>query len=417
MGELLDFKYQGNFDFFNVSSYYGDQKRFKNVLIADCEKVLEYSHKTIQDICLLGYSLKELKESGRWQWVKNPKTGDCFEGGEFAKFSYYAFGFSETKTSDLLRISKFLRVSDETKEVYLPEQYKVYKTSQLVELAPVEEGQRHYFKPEMTVEDMRLIKRYMEWGHYWDESRQAKADGVEFDIMAHAKAWKEQEEQKKNGNKVQPLNEVLDGQITLEELEEVEETPEENPTSDLASSCEADESDEIESAREAARQAGIPFSDKPFEGPDDDFNPHVYDGSMSVADYKRMQEEIAEDDEDDESEEELEEEQENQTSDLAETRTEEKPRYNFKTRAGVREFLADSEKWPGRSGYWWFQPACCYTFRNGAMLYALKYTSITDINTFHRKDCVLYFIKHQGAVSEITKEQFEQYCALHKDEL
>ena len=419
MADLLDFKNRENFDFFNVSSYYGDQQRFKSALKADCEKVLEYTHKTIQDMCMLGYQLKELKESGRWQWVKNPKTGYCFEGGEFAEFSNYAFGFSKTKTSDFLRISKFLQVRGEN-EIYLPERYKDYETSQLTELASVEDGRLHYFNPEMTVEEMRLVKRYMEWGPYWDEHKKALEDGEEFDALAYAQAWKAREDEKKN--KPQPPEGVLPGQKSIEdfstsfnvkqyeeedeqeleeEVSEEESEEEENPTSDLADESDEEETDEIERAREAARQAGIPFSDKPFEGEDDDFNPLAYDGSMSVSDYKQMQEEIAEADK--ELEEELEEEEETG--------------YNFKTRAGVREFLADSEHWAGRSGYWWFQPACCYTFRNGAMLYALKYTSITDIDTFGRKDCVLYFIKHQGAVSEITKEQIEQYCALHKDEL
>lgn len=47
----------------------------------------------------------------------------------------------------------------------------------------------------------------------------------------------------------------------------------------------------LEEARKAAHEAGIPFSDKFYEG-EDDFNPNVFDGSMSIEDYKLMNEMI-----------------------------------------------------------------------------------------------------------------------------
>ena len=43
---------------------------------------------------------------------------------------------------------------------------------------------------------------------------------------------------------------------------------------------------EISEAREKAHEAGLPFSSAPFDG-EEDFNPYVFDGSMSVEDYKR----------------------------------------------------------------------------------------------------------------------------------
>lgn len=39
------------------------------------------------------------------------------------------------------------------------------------------------------------------------------------------------------------------------------------------------------------RDAGLPFSSAPFDG-EEDFNPYVFDGSMSVEDYKRMHDDI-----------------------------------------------------------------------------------------------------------------------------
>ena len=46
--------------------------------------------------------------------------------------------------------------------------------------------------------------------------------------------------------------------------------------------------EEIEKGRAAARAAGLPFSEKPFRD-GEDFDPYVFDGSMSVEDYELMQ--------------------------------------------------------------------------------------------------------------------------------
>ena len=46
--------------------------------------------------------------------------------------------------------------------------------------------------------------------------------------------------------------------------------------------------EEIEKGRAAARAAGLPFSEKPFRD-GEDFDPYVYDGSMSIEDYELMQ--------------------------------------------------------------------------------------------------------------------------------
>ena len=46
--------------------------------------------------------------------------------------------------------------------------------------------------------------------------------------------------------------------------------------------------EEIEKGRAAARAAGLPFSEKPFRD-GEDFDPYVYEGSMSVEDYELMQ--------------------------------------------------------------------------------------------------------------------------------
>ena len=43
---------------------------------------------------------------------------------------------------------------------------------------------------------------------------------------------------------------------------------------------------DIEAARQQAAEAGLPFSERLVEGPEDELNPYTYDGSMTVADYE-----------------------------------------------------------------------------------------------------------------------------------
>lgn len=46
---------------------------------------------------------------------------------------------------------------------------------------------------------------------------------------------------------------------------------------------------DIEAARQQAAEAGLPFSERLVEGPEDEINPYTYDGSMTVADYEAAQ--------------------------------------------------------------------------------------------------------------------------------
>ncbi len=46
--------------------------------------------------------------------------------------------------------------------------------------------------------------------------------------------------------------------------------------------------EEIEKGRETAHAAGLPFSEKPYRG-GEDFDPYIYDGTMSIKDYGLMQ--------------------------------------------------------------------------------------------------------------------------------
>lgn len=46
---------------------------------------------------------------------------------------------------------------------------------------------------------------------------------------------------------------------------------------------------DIEAARQQAAEAGLPFSERLVDCPEDELNPYIYDGSMTVADYEAAQ--------------------------------------------------------------------------------------------------------------------------------
>lgn len=46
---------------------------------------------------------------------------------------------------------------------------------------------------------------------------------------------------------------------------------------------------DIEAARQQATEAGLPFSERLVDGPEDELTPYIYDGSMTAEDYDTMQ--------------------------------------------------------------------------------------------------------------------------------
>lgn len=46
---------------------------------------------------------------------------------------------------------------------------------------------------------------------------------------------------------------------------------------------------DIEAAWQQATEAGLPFSERLVDGPEDELNPYIYDGSMTAEDYNAMQ--------------------------------------------------------------------------------------------------------------------------------
>lgn len=154
--ELIEFKDRANFDFlrFRYAQDY-EQRELK----ADCERVAQYARDTVKDLCLLGLRLKEMKAAEQWREVVD-ETGTPFSYAGFEEFCKYAFGFSQTKVSNLVRIAEFVQVKGDSVN-FIERKYADYSMSQLVELASVPKENRKYFNADMTVDDMRAVKIYM----------------------------------------------------------------------------------------------------------------------------------------------------------------------------------------------------------------------------------------------------------------
>ena len=99
-----------------------------------------------------------------------------------------------------------------------------------------------------------------------------------------------------------------------------------------------------------------------------------------------------------------------------------KPTYNFHSRDGVRAFLKDIKNWQTYFGFIgsFFKDMFFYTLKNGVNIYACGIDTLwgngESLET--KIDEIIYFINDDKRKSKkITKEQFERYCAEHKDEL
>lgn len=99
-----------------------------------------------------------------------------------------------------------------------------------------------------------------------------------------------------------------------------------------------------------------------------------------------------------------------------------KPTYSFHSREGVRTFLKDYENWKKYAQSWgspFFKATYGYIFKNGSYIMACE-RSMFEGAKFDEKMTVIepiYFLSTKYGFTEISKNQFEQYCAEHKDKL
>ena len=342
----MDYTAQKNFDFFQYR--YEPRELKKQTFLYDCQKVLEGAHATVLEMLKLGARLAKLKREGPWKEIVNPETRDTFNYESFEAFSKYAFGFKKTRTSNLLSLAEFVELDDRTGEIrYKDTRYQKMNTSQLIELAPLSESTRKYFSSDISVADMRLCKKYADTTDFWNE--RYKED---FDILSKAREWSERQQREK-------------------ELEE-----ERTVAAEVQSQID-EERERIERAREQAHKAGIPFSEKPWV-PEEEFNPYVFDGSMSIEDYELMHRLMQED--------------KAKNSDVG---TDEGKKYSFSSRSKVRKFLADFKNWSGDLYFdanEFFESIYQFSFQNGMTLYAATYKTCVAATSLEEREQVVFFL-------------------------
>ena len=264
--ELIEFKDRANFDFlrFRYAQDY-EQRELK----ADCERVAQYARDTVKDLCLLGLRLKEMKAAEQWREVVD-ETGTPFSYAGFEEFCKYAFGFSQTKVSNLVRIAEFVQVKGDSVN-FIERQYAGYSMSQLVELASVPKENRKYFNSAMTVDDMRTVKNYMRdsVGFIYmtdSESDQILERAKKFRAEENAKRAEQKERRREimrgetePGESVIESNEQLPGQTNLfDDTFDENETPYYDAAADLEGEKQAIEAaaDEWARSREEAEEGG-----------------------------------------------------------------------------------------------------------------------------------------------------------------
>ena len=264
--ELIEFKDRANFDFlrFRYAQDY-EQRELK----ADCERVAQYARDTVKDLCLLGLRLKEMKAAEQWREVVD-ETGTPFSYAGFEEFCKYAFGFSQTKVSNLVRIAEFVQVKGDSVN-FIERQYADYSMSQLVELASVPKENRKYFNADMTVDDMRAVKNYMRdsVGFIYmtdSESDQILEKAKKFRAEENAKRAEQKERRREimrgetePGESVIESNEQLPGQTNLfDDTFDENETPYYDAAADLEGEKQAIEAaaDEWAQAQEETEEGG-----------------------------------------------------------------------------------------------------------------------------------------------------------------
>ncbi|MBQ8686106.1 MAG: hypothetical protein IJ514_08045 [Clostridia bacterium] len=410
--EVLELKVQAEFDF-KMSTY--AKREEKDELEKDCRQVVTHAKASVKEMCLLAVQLYEIKEKEIWWNVINPKSGLVFWNNTFDEFCEYAFGFSKTKTSDLLRISQFVNLHGEERGEIEPA-YKGYGYSQLVELASVPPTHRVYFNADMSVAEMKVAKDYVK--HSAEFLDEKKKEG--FDLLEKAQKWKE-----RGKTSVTPKTEQLEGQVALEEVFEEEEK---NQLSDFAQGGEwtktGDQSDEIEPMSDDRSVDGDEYEPDEGEiwqggGIDREETSDEYDEQGEA--QEDMQAEM-------ETIEEAAEREMQAIENEALQKTGNAPKYVLSTRDNIRAFLEDYKNWNYREdirtpftkvGYF-------FTLKTRDIINVLEVDSISNENLLSDAEGLegampLYFLFRAKHVDQpsimVGKRQLENYLMSKRDEL
>ncbi len=226
MSEMVVFTQRENFDFFKFSSRCSERQ--KEALRDECVRVQETQKLTAQTFGVWALRLVDLRDTGVWEDVINPETGFAFFNDGFGAFCEYAFGLSKTMTSNLTKVAQFI-INDGDEMGLLQEKYRGYDFSKLVELSSVATETHKFFKPAMTVEQIRTSKAYIKKS----EEFRFEEKGADYDLLSKAQEWKDKDK------KTEKPIEVIPGQINLDDISDsIEVEVHSIPTSELANAGE-----------------------------------------------------------------------------------------------------------------------------------------------------------------------------------
>ena len=218
MSELLDFTGKKDFEDLKFGKGYHLTQDDISVFKEDCRRINTIHNQMALEQCKIGLLLSELKAGKTWQSVINTKTGFAYLVHSFEDFCKDAFGFSGTKTYALMQIAKFVTSNSENEVHFIDEKYSEFSSSQLTELASVPTYKRHHFTADMTIEQMRFVKKYIETDEFLEDRQKEN-----FDLLTYANNYAESKKKPKALPASNP--DVMDGQMSLfpEDNEDVEE--------------------------------------------------------------------------------------------------------------------------------------------------------------------------------------------------
>ena len=150
---------------------------------------------------------------------------------------------------------------------------------------------------DMVKEHQKELRDGIAWVAFWKEGRSWSAEYFHLEMGDYL--YPEDKSRLAEIKEIDPAAVILNGyycgqlgeDMNLDELTAGVRHHYENGTNDVAGFIEAhDDSlspEEIEKGREIAHAAGLPFSEKPYRD-GEEFDPYIYDGSMSIEDYELM---------------------------------------------------------------------------------------------------------------------------------
>ena len=391
--ELLEFTGKKDFEDLQFGKGYNLTEDDITAFKADCMRINNTHNKMVLEQCKVGLLLDELREGKVWKSVINKESGYAYLIHSFEDFCKDVFGFSKSKTYALLQISKFTMTNSQNEVHFINEKYSEFSTSQLTELASVPSGQRHYFTKDMTIEQMRLLKKYIASNEFWNDRQKE-----DFDLLTYANNYAESKKTPKALPTSNP--DILDGK------EEI------FPTSGKIERGE--EVDEVEEIAEEIEQNAcvlIGYGDdcEPAEG-------EVWQGGGIDRDTDEY-------DELDETQEDMQAEMATIEEDAEKSLpAEEVPSVDLSTNAKIREFLHGYDKWGRRFSAYplEFMSVYYHSFRNGRAILAVLSPCCSDMEQMKTDHfTVRYYWKNEpnGTFFEVTTRELERVIPLIKDEL